>query len=233
MKASYLKHHFQFAVPVDYNDEKSVIAKIGSIIGDKGMQSGLGIMSVNEFDCIRTAICTNQAGKKVYDNVETYPHALWTVMDDDELSFSMDKLLYDGRIVEFNKNGKLLSSDLDKVLKLMSENMSKEDYQTFSKRLKFDCDEEINDNLLSVDCKIETKAVKRVDFKSTLFKYSIYILNSAEGVIVAYDELPGFGNEKKISNSKDIKHPFRDALEGMTHEELVQLRKDIKSIRKG
>lgn len=54
-------------------------------------------------------------------------------------------------------------------------------------------------------------------------------MNSDEGVIVAYDKLPGLGYEKKISRSKDIQNPLRDALEGMTYEEIKRLRKDIKS----
>lgn len=86
----------------------------------------------------------------------------------------MDSMLYDGRVVEYNKNRKLISSDFDKILQLMSESMPKEDYQKFCRDLSIECDGDINDNLLTVDCKIEKKAVKRVDFKSKLFKYSIF-----------------------------------------------------------
>lgn len=231
MKDPFLKHCFQFAVQVDYNDEISIIAKIGSIIGDKSMQAGVDILSVDVFDCIRTTYFTERVGVEAYDTVDAYPTPLWTVMDDEDLSFTMDSILYDGRVVEYNKNRKLISSDLDKVLQLMSESLSKEDYQKFCRDLRIECDGDINDNLLTVDCKIEKKAVKRVDFKSKVFKYSIYLLNSDEGVIVAYDKLPGLCYEKKISKSKDIQNPLRDALEGMTYEEIKQLRKDIKSIK--
>ena len=174
MKDPFLKHCFQFAVQVDYNDEKSLIAKIGSIIGDKSMQAGVDILSVDVFDCIRTTYFTERVGKEAYDTVDAYPTPLWTVMDDEDLSFTMDSMLYDGRVVEYNKNRKLISSDFDKILQLMSESMPKEDYQKFCRDLRIECDGDINDNLLTVDCKIEKKAVKRVDFKSKLFKYSIY-----------------------------------------------------------
>lgn len=230
MKYTFLKHRFQFAVPVDYSDEKAILAKIGSIIGDKSMQAGVDILSVDVFDCIRTTF-TERVGVKAYDTVDAYPTPLWTVMDDEDLSFTMDSILYDGRVVEYNKNRKLISSDLNKVLQLMSESLSKEDYQKFCRDLRIECDGDIKDNLLTVDCKIEKKAVKRVDFKSKVFKYSIYLLNSDEGVIVAYDKLPGLCYEKKISKSKDIQNPLRDALEGMTYEEIKQLRKNIKSIK--
>ena len=198
MKYTFLKHHFQFAVPVDYSDEKAILAKIGSIIGDKSMQAGVDILSVDVFDCIRTTYFTERVGVKTYDTVDAYPTPLWTVMDDEDLSFTMDSILYDGRVVEYNKNRKLISSDLNKVLQLMSESLSKEDYQKFCRDLRIKCDGDIIDNLLTVDCKIEKKAVKRVDFKSKVFKYSIYLLNSDEGVIVAYDKLPGLCYEKKI-----------------------------------
>ena len=231
MKDPFLNHCFQFTVQVDYNDEKSIIAKIGSIIGDKSMQAGVDILSVDVFDCIRTTYFTKRVGVEAYDTVDAYPTPLWTVMDDEDLSFTMDSILYDGRVVEYNKNRKLISSDFDKVLQLMSESLSKEDYQKFCIDLRIECDGDINDNLLTVDCKIEKKSVKRVDFKSKVFKYSIYLLNSDEGVIVAYDKLPGLGYEKIISKSKDIQNPLRDALEGMTYEEIKQLRKDIKSTK--
>lgn len=229
MKYNFLKHRFQFAVPVDYSDEKAILAKIGSIIGDKSMQAGVDILNIDVFDCIRTTYFTKRVGKKAYDIVDAYPTPLWTVMDDEDLSFTMDSMLYDGRVVEYNKNRELISSDFDKILQLMSESMPKEDYQKFCRDLRIECNGDINNNLLTVDCKIEKKAVKRVDFKSKLFKYSIYLLNSDEGVIVAYDKLPGLGYEKKIRRSKDIQDPLRDALEGMTYEEIKRLRKDIKS----
>ena len=152
-----MKHSFQFAVPVDYSDEKAILAKIGSIIGDKNMQTDLRLMNVEEFDSIRTTICTSRSGEDVFEDIDVYPYSLWVVMDDEDLSFTMDEILYDGRVVEYNKKRKLVSSDLDKVLKLMSENMSGEEYEKFSSHLKLECDGEIDDNLLSVDCKIEKR----------------------------------------------------------------------------
>ena len=228
-----MKHSFQFAVPVDYSDEKAILAKIGSIIGDKNMQTDLRLMNVEELDSIRTTICTSRSGEDVFEDIDAYPHSLCSVMDDEYLSFTMDEILYDGRVVEYNKKRKLVSSDLDKVLKLMSENMSGKEYEKFSSHLKLECDGEIDDNLLSVDCKIEKKAAKRIDFKSSLFKYSIYVLDSVDGVIVAYDKLPGWSSDKKMNESADIKHPLRDALQGMSLEELKALDKEIRSIRKG
>lgn len=244
MKSTYLKHRFQFAVPVDYSDEKAIIAKIGSIIGDKNMRIGLGILNVEEFDCIRTTIITNRVGKSVFEDTDAYPYSLRSVMDDSDLSFAMDETLYDGRVVEYNKKGKQVSSNLEQVFELASENMSNEQYEKFCRDLRFECDTEIYDDLISVDCKIEKKAAKRVDFKSSLFKYSIYLLDSEDGVIVAYEKLPGLFSDRKMDESKDLKHPLNDAIQGMsyeelkalrksTHAELKALRKDIKSISKG
>lgn len=233
MKYTFLKHRFQFAVPVDYSDEKAILTKIGSIIGDKNMQTGLSLMNVEEFDSIRTTICTSRSGEDVFEYIDAYPHSLCSVMDDEYLSFTMDEILYDGRVVEYNKKRKLVSSDLDKVLKLMSEYMSGEEYEKFSCHLKLECYGERYDNLLSVDCKIEKKAAKHIDFKSSLFKYSIYVLDSIDGVIVAYDKLPGLSSDKKMNESADIKHPLRDAIQGMSYEELKALNKKIRSIIKG
>lgn len=204
MKDPFLKHCFQFAVPMDYNDESSIIAKIGSIIGNKSMQAGLCIINVEDFDCVRVTIIHNQGCENEYDVIDAYPTPLWTVMDNDDLSFTMDELLYEGRVAEYDKNQKLVSSDYDKVLKLMSENMSSGDYQKFLIDLRLACDGSINEDTLTVDYKIEKKAVKRVDFESSNIKYAIYLLNSDEGVIVAYDKLPGSGYENKISQSEDV-----------------------------
>ena len=80
MKYNFLKHRFQFAVPVDYSDEKAILAKIGSIIGDKNMQTGLSLMNVEEFDSIRTTICTSRSGEDVFEDIDAYPHSLCYVM---------------------------------------------------------------------------------------------------------------------------------------------------------
>ena len=74
-----MKHSFQFAVPVDYSDEKAILAKIGSIIGDKNMQTDLRLMNVEEFDSIRTTICTSRSGEDVFEDIDVYPYSLWVV----------------------------------------------------------------------------------------------------------------------------------------------------------